>query len=190
MASQLGDLAVTRTNSTTLSLGANCSTATPCNVRFGSSTFSLTTPASVVIIGGAGTAFIYVDKSGNLSAGLQGITGTCSGCTITQVTSFPPDSLPIYAWTASNNSWDTSGGFDQRAFLSTKNVKAGNGLIVTDESLGQTTLGADPSVISFRTAVPATSSSACTAGSWALDTNFYYICVSQNSWRRISLSTF
>src|SRR5580698_6004998 len=41
MASQLGDFAVTATSATVLSIGTNCSTSTPCNVRFGALVYSL-----------------------------------------------------------------------------------------------------------------------------------------------------
>jgi hypothetical protein len=34
-----------------------------------------------------------------------------------------------------------------------------------------------------------TSSSTCTAGVWALDPNYYYVCVTTNNWRRAALAT-
>lgn len=37
---------------------------------------------------------------------------------------------------------------------------------------------------------PATSSSACTAGQWANDGSYYYICVAANTWKRVALSSF
>lgn len=37
---------------------------------------------------------------------------------------------------------------------------------------------------------PASSTAACTQWSWATDTNFYYVCVSTNVWRRVPLATF
>lgn len=38
--------------------------------------------------------------------------------------------------------------------------------------------------------VPGSSAAACTQWSWAMDTNFYYVCVSANTWRRVPLATF
>ena len=37
-------------------------------------------------------------------------------------------------------------------------------------------------------AAPRTSSSACAAGSWAYDSNYVYVCVTTNTWRRAALS--
>jgi len=37
-------------------------------------------------------------------------------------------------------------------------------------------------------AAPRASSSACTAGSWAYDGNYVYVCVATNAWRRTALS--
>jgi len=188
MASQLGDLTVTSTSGAVLTIGPNCSVATPCNVRFGAQTYSLTTPVTATISGGTGNAYFYVASSGTLTVG-HSMVVSCSGtCTAPPgITSFPTDSVPLFLWHATNGVWDASGS-DQRAFLSSKNLLPGTGLMSTELS-GQTTLGADPSVISLRASVPATSSTACTAGAWATDTNFYYLCVSQNSWRRAALSS-
>jgi len=38
-------------------------------------------------------------------------------------------------------------------------------------------------------ATPKASSSACTAGSWAYDANYVYVCVGTNTWRRTGLSS-
>src|SRR6202044_1626711 len=54
MASQLGDFAVTRTAPTTLSIGANCSTTTPCTVRFGSLVYSFGAGGTATISAGSG----------------------------------------------------------------------------------------------------------------------------------------
>ena len=49
MASQLGDFAVTATSATTLAIGAECSTSTPCTVRFGALVYSFGSGATVTI---------------------------------------------------------------------------------------------------------------------------------------------
>jgi hypothetical protein len=105
------------------------------------------------------------------------------------VTAFPVDAIPVFTWSATNGTWDASGGADQRAFLSSKSVTAGTGITATEIS-GKTQLSADTTVIGLRVAAPATSSAACTAGSWATDGSFFYLCTSTNVWGRAALSTF
>ena len=188
MASQLGDLAVTRTDSGTLTVGAGCSFTTPCNVRFGGLVYSITSPSTVSLASGTGNALVYVTGSGRLTVG-HNLTLSCSsGCTAQSgITSFPYDSVPLFNWHATNGAWDASGS-DVRAFLGSKNVAPGAGLITTELS-GVTSIAADPSLIALRTPVPATSTSSCAAGAWAMDANYYYLCVTQNSWKRVSLSS-
>ncbi len=148
MANQLGDLAAVRTSATVLSIGTGCTPASPCNVRFGYQVYSITNSATATISGSSiGTAYIYLNSSGALTVG-HNLTVTCSpGCTQqTGVTSFPPNVLPIYIWTATNGTWDTTGGRDERAFLSAKTLSGGQGIVVT-EAPGQSTLAIDTGVI-------------------------------------------
>jgi len=190
MASQLGDFAVTRTSTTTLAIGANCSTTTPCVVRFGSLVFSFGSGATATISAGSGLALVYVSSAGVLTVG-SNVTASCSsGCTaLSGVTSFPVDAIPLFTWSATSGTWDASGGADQRAFLSSKSVTAGTGITTTEIS-GKTQLSADTSVIGLRVAAPGTSSTACTTGSWATDGSFFYLCTATNVWRRAALSSF
>lgn len=190
MASQLGDFAVTRTSATTLAIGANCSIATPCVVRFGSLVFSFGAGATATISTGSGLALVYVSSAGVLTVG-SNVTATCgSGCTaLAGVTAFPVDAIPLFTWSATSGTWDASGGADQRAFLSSKSVTAGTGITSTEIS-GKTQLAADTSVIGLRVAAPGTSTTACTAGSWATDGSFFYLCTATNVWARAALSTF
>jgi hypothetical protein len=76
------------------------------------------------------------------------LTVACSaGCTQQAgITSFPPNVLPVYAWTATNGTWDITGGRDQRAFLSAKTLAAGTGIIDT-EAPGLSTIAVDNGVI-------------------------------------------
>ena len=190
MASQLGDFAVTRTSATTLAIGANCSTTTPCTVRFGALVYSFGIGATTTISAGSGLALVYVSSAGVLTVG-SNVTATCnSGCTaVTAVTAFPADSIPLFTWSATSGTWDATGGADRRAFLSSKSVLAGTGIITVEVS-GKTQLSADTSVIGLRVAAPATSSSACTTGSWATNGSFFYLCTATNVWGRAALSTF
>jgi len=190
MASQLGDFGLTRTSATTLAIGANCSTSTPCAVRFGSLVYSFGSGATATISAGSGLALMYISSAGVLTVG-SNVTASCSsGCTaLSGVTAFPVDAIPLFTWSATGGTWDTSGGADQRAFLSSKSVTAGTGITTTEIS-GKTQLSADTSVIGLRVATPGTSSTACTAGSWATDGSFFYLCTATNVWRRAALSSF
>lgn len=147
MAAQLGDLAAVRTSSTVLTMGAGCTSSSPCNVRFGYQVYSITNSATATISGGSGTAYIYVSGAGALTVG-HNLTVACSaGCTQQSgVTSFPPNVLPIYSWTATNGTWDSTGGRDQRAFLNAKTLAGGQGIVIT-EAPGQSMLAVDNGVI-------------------------------------------
>jgi hypothetical protein len=148
MASQLGDLAVVFTSPTVLTIGANCASTSPCNVRFGYQVYTVTNSATATISGSAtGVAYIYISGSGTLVVG-HNLTVACSASCSQQpgVTSFPANVLPIYTWTATNGVWNGSGGLDQRAFLSAKALSGGQGIIIT-ETPGQSTLAVDNGVI-------------------------------------------
>ena len=148
MAYQLGDLTPTRTSSTVLTVGAGCTPSSPCNVRFGYQVYSITSSATATISGsGTGAAYIYINNSGTLIVG-NNLTVACSaGCTQqAAVTSFPQNVLPLYSWTATNGTWDSAGGHDQRAFLSAKTLVNGIGIILT-ETPGQSYLAVDNGVI-------------------------------------------
>ena len=148
MAYQLGDLLPARTSSTVLTIGGGCTSTSPCNVRFGYEVFSITNSATATVSGtGIGTAYIYITSAGVLTVG-NTLTVACStGCTqVSGVTSFPANVLPIYTWTATNGTWDTTGGRDQRAFLSSKILTGGTGIVIT-EAPGQSTLAVDNGVI-------------------------------------------
>ena len=190
MASQLGDFAVARTSATTLAIGSGCSGSTPCSVRFGALVYSFGAGASVTISAGSGVAFVYVSSAGILTVG-HNVTASCSGACTAQsgVTAFPADAIPLFTWSATSGAWDSNGGADQRAFLSSKSVIAGLGIMSAEVS-GKTQLSADTSVIGLRTAAPGTSSTACAAGSWATDGSYFYLCTSTNVWRRAALATF
>lgn len=148
MTYQLQDLIAVRTSATLLTLGAGCAPTSPCNVRFGYQVYSITNSATATLSGvTTGAAYIYINNSGSLIVG-NNMTITCSaGCTQQAgITSFPPNVLPIYIWTATAGTWDTTGGRDQRAFLSAKTLAGGQGILVT-EAPGQSTLAVDNGVI-------------------------------------------
>ena len=189
MAAQLGDLQATRTSSNILTIGANCSAATPCNVRFGSTVFTITAGATATVSGSStGMLFAYVAGNGIVTVG-HNLTVSCNGCAAQSgITSFPPDSVPIATWSVTNGSLDQTGGQDFRAVLGTKNVIAGPG-VTASETNGNTVVSVDTSLVGLRVAAPANSTSACQAGSWSFDSNYFYVCVATNTWRRSQLSS-
>jgi hypothetical protein len=147
MAAQLGDFAVVLSSPTTLSIGGNCSASTPCNVRFGTQVYRITAAAAVAVSSGSGTAYIYVDPAGNLTAGST-MTITCGGSCVAApgVTGFPINSMPLYTWTAANAVWDVNGGVDLRGWLSSNAILGGAG-IATVAAAGQTTVSVDSAVV-------------------------------------------
>ncbi len=147
MASQLGDFAVSLTDASNLSIGANCSVATPCNVRFGTQTYSFTNPATATITGGSGMAYIYVDTTGALTVG-SSMTLNCSVYCVTApgIGNFPLNSIPLYTWTAANGAWDANGGLDRRGWLNMSPVLGGAG-IAAITTAGQTTIAVDGAVV-------------------------------------------
>jgi hypothetical protein len=188
-ASQLSDLVASPSSTTTLTIGASCSVATPCNVRFSGATHAYTVSTSATISAGTGTAYIYLDQNGNLTVGHSMTVSCASGCLAASgVTAFPANSIPLFTWTATNGTWDATGGTDWRAFQSTTNLGAGTGLLGATAN-GVTTLSLDPTLVGLWAPVPSTSSSACSAGAWSIDTSFYYVCVAANTWRRAALTT-
>ena len=188
-ASQLTDFLAFPSSSTVLTIGGNCSAATPCNARIGNTTYSFTTGATATLTAGTGLAYIYVSSAGTLTVG-SNLTLTCStGCqAVSGVTSFPASAVPLFTWSSTTGTWDASGGMDYRAFLSGRAITAGTGLVGVDLG-GTATLSVDATLVALRVPAPATSSSACTAGVWATDGTYYYVCVSTNSWKRTALAT-
>jgi hypothetical protein len=147
MGTQLGDFAVVRSGTTVLTIGPNCSTTTPCNVRFGNVVYSFTRSCTATISGGSGTAYIYVTSGGTLTIGHNATVAASTGCAAQpSVTAFPGDSIPLYNWTATSGTWDLTGGRDQRGWLSNKGILAGTG-IATVEAGGRTTVGVDTAVV-------------------------------------------
>ena len=194
MAAQLGDFGVDRQSATQLSIGANCSSVTPCVYRLGGVAFRQTAPATITIVGAssAATVLVYISGASGIVAGQgAGISLICSGCSLQAgVASFPADSIPLASWTANSvlGQWD-SAGTDLRGFIEREVLSPGVGLMTTANSVtGATLLAVDQTVIGIRAPAPTSSTSVFTAGAWAEDLAFYYVCVSTNTWRRAALT--
>ncbi len=110
-----GDFWVVRTSATILTIGPACSATYPCRISFGTTIFTLTTPATATISAGSDTAYIYVSDAQVLTVGTAADTVVCSGCTAsTGISAFPATSFPLWNWTASAGTWALAGGTDQR----------------------------------------------------------------------------
>jgi len=130
-----------------LTIGAGCSAAAPCNVRFGSTVWSIQRPATATIGSGTGTAYVWVDQTGTVTVG-HDLSVTCStGCQAqTGISSFPINTIPIATWTATNGTWDAQGGSDWRSWLSTNVLNAGQGMVVINAG-GTSTVAVDATVV-------------------------------------------
>jgi hypothetical protein len=182
------DSLATSVNGPVLTIGSSCSSSTPCNVRVGSVVYAITNTATATLQGGTGTAYVYVTSGGTLTVGHNltlACTALCSA--VYGITGFPADSFPLAIWPASSGTWGT--GTDVRAPYDRDLVTTSSGLVGT-LTQGILTVSADPSVVSLRVAVPASSTAACNSGAWATDGNFYFLCIAANTWKRAALSTF
>ncbi len=140
-------LGVTYSSANTITIGAGCSLSAPCNVRFGTNVVSVTTSATVTWQSGAGVAYIYVTTAGTVTVG-SNLTVVCSsGCaTASGVAGFPVNAIPLFTWTALPTGWDAAGGHDSRAYLASKILSAGTGMILV-ETGQQSTVGVDTTLV-------------------------------------------
>jgi hypothetical protein len=68
----------------------------------------------------SGLVFIYIDSSGNLSAGSK-VKRICQDCTcVPGVTQFPPDATPLFTWTVASGGFAAIDHSDFRALFSMK----------------------------------------------------------------------
>ena len=131
--SKLKDFEFERTSPNVLTFGAECSTRTPCNVRFNQRTHSFTAGWTVVLGGSSpkGMPFAYVTSDGKLSIGSGLSIASCTGCiAVSGATSFPQNTVPLWTWTATTAArvWDRDGGVDRRGFQSAKAITPGLGI--------------------------------------------------------------
>lgn len=132
-------IGVQQTGGQQLTIGPGCAISTPCIFAIGSSVYSMQAPATVTVSGGTGLAYVYLDGSGNLTAGTSSLTLTCSGCVVVSgVNGFPAGVIPMETWNATNGAWDPA-GTNQEAVLSTPAaLKAGSNITLTQTPTGLT----------------------------------------------------
>jgi hypothetical protein len=145
--STLNAVSVTYQSGVSLVIGSTCTVALPCNVRFGSTVYSFTQNATVTVAGGSGSIYIYVASNGIITASSGGVSLTCtSGCATLTQDGFPTNTIPVAIWTANNGVLDQQGGHDERAFLSSKALGSGLGIVVLDSGT-QSTVSVDAALI-------------------------------------------
>jgi hypothetical protein len=197
MASQFGDFNIANSSSTVQTLGGVCSNVTPCQIRTGAVLFTMTVPVTVTLGGtpSNGTIFWYLSSLQVLTAGHNSAaTLTCSaGCSVaTGVTSFPPDSIPLWRTTFVANVLDAISfvAMDKRAIYSRDIIAVGPGVSsVSDPSTGIQTFSTDPTQVPRYFTGSGAPSGTCTAGrDFYTDTtglNLYF-CDAANTWKQVS----
>jgi hypothetical protein len=145
--STFNSLSVTYQSASSLTIGSTCTTTLPCNVRFGSTVYSYMQSATVTVQGGSGSIYLYVASNGIITASSGDVTLACSaGCLTTDQDGFPSNSIPLATWVANNAVIDIAGGHDNRAFLSSKALGSGVGIVVLDSGT-QSTISVDAALI-------------------------------------------
>jgi hypothetical protein len=173
-----------------LRVATDCSETRPCKARFGSVVRLIKTAGTVKVAGQAsGQILLYVDASGALIAGST-LNLTCEGCKYARgATQFPSDAIPLFTWTVVKGVL-AQNGTDFRTEFATKPIASGPGILTTDDE-GKTTVAVDPTLVGLHVLVPPkTSESKCTAGEFSFDSDYYYVCVAPNKWKRLALSNF
>ena len=147
MAAQVGDLLVGKIGPL-LVIGAGCTSATPCNTRFGHVVYRITNPATAQITAGngSGMARVYASEAGVVvvdHSSSAGLTVSCTGCGGQQSSNptVPPEAIHLADVSITNGLWDVV--TDQRAFLASKTIRAGAGIVLADVS-GETEVSIDP----------------------------------------------
>jgi hypothetical protein len=141
-------------SATQLIIGAGCTVLLPCNARFGSTVYSFTNSATVTALGGSGTIYMYLASNGLITASSSNVGLSCSSGCVTQTSDgFPPSTIPLATWTSNNSVLSPTGGHDNRAFLSSKALASGLGIVVLDSGT-QSTISVDAGLIpTYLTAV-------------------------------------
>jgi len=189
----LGDFAATNTSPSVQQLGTSCSSVTPCEIRIGSVVFTMTAPVTLSLSGvsASGTVFWYLAPSQLLMAGHNSAaTPACSlGCSVASgITSFPPDSTPLWQTTFTSNVWDAinPATMDKRAFLSRNVIAPGLGVSsASDPTTGIQTLSTDATIVPRFFTGSGAPAGTCTAGRDSYtDTGgaHWYFCSATNIW--------
>ena len=144
-ASDLTDCRVSRSSATTLSLGA-------CRFGYPNGEFWSLPGASVTLVSGTGSVYIYARAEGVLEVAHSGtLTISCVGCLDGGTNNqYPADVARLAVWGASDTpgSWNTSGSSDERAVVSGPlQVLPDAGITMVLTGTGAKKIGVDPAVV-------------------------------------------
>lgn len=122
---------------TQLTIGADCTLQSPCRFRFGSVVSTVATPGILTVSSGDGQVYVYITTGGQFGVAMtpaSSLTLGCSGCVLESATNgFPLNSIPLWTWSATNGSWNSAGGTDQRTTLASgRRLVAGANSMVTE----------------------------------------------------------
>jgi hypothetical protein len=128
----VGVVDVRRESDTQLTIGASCSISTPCVYRIGSVVYVISAPATATLERGSGTAYVYVDETGNILVGSSDLGVACLGCLVVDsVTQYPLDSIPLATWTATDGAWDSTETSGSAMLNGAPSLVAGSGISLT-----------------------------------------------------------
>jgi hypothetical protein len=135
-ASQLLDFSPTLSGAT-VTFGNSCATLSPCNVFLNNTRFSYTNSMALTVSGSAAdTVYIYIDTSGNRTAGYSsGNTYTSSSVALVSgMSAFPAGTFPLYQCAVSGGSFGSC--TDYRPILSKSTFSAGAGTSLSTTASG------------------------------------------------------
>jgi hypothetical protein len=159
VSSQLTDFTPLYINGTTVTVGANCSSATPCPAAFNLTTYQITTGYTITLSGTGsncgsyptqcGTVRFYVDSSGYFNCASDSLSTayfSCSGGAIKSsgVGNFPYGTLPQGYCTVLSvpSTWDAAGCVSVKSLQRQTVLAAGSGISLTNTPT-LTTIAAD-----------------------------------------------
>jgi hypothetical protein len=176
--------------------GAQCTASTPCSVGKGAvNSAALVAGATATLsgtsVGGTNQAWWYYDSLFTLTLGHNAATTvTCSGCTtVTGITGFPADSIPLWNTTFTSLAWNSivPATMDRRRAQTGSDVVAGPGNAQSDDpTTGIRTISTDPTLTPRYFTGSGTPALSCTAGrDFYTDTTGMqlYFCDATNTWK-------
>lgn len=140
-ATQLTDFAPSSVTTTSITFGANCSSANPCFTNIGPTRYPFTNSVTLNITAGTGgdNPIFYVDNSGNRTVAYNNTSGntyTCTGCEVPPVgvagtPTAPSGSMPLYACVVTAGAFGSTPCNDNRPWLAATPLQNGLGTTIT-----------------------------------------------------------
>lgn len=103
---------------------------------------------------------------------------------------FPPVTADLKQW-AQSLVRSLQSGWSMLDYQNADSRASEDGVILWDATGGNVAVsrGGAWRSVSSRTTAPATASSTGTAGDWAYDSGYIYICTATNTWKRVAVAT-